>query len=189
MTTTVASVLEKFGILANDLDSVQFPQSERIVWLNEGQLALVKITPDAKTKTVDVDLVAGARQTNPADCIEIVELRQNEDGASILPCDRKSLDSFSPNWMKTPTASTVKHYMDDPQPDTFYVYPAQNSNPATVRMTYVATPAQVTAGGNIDVREIYSDRLVNYMLFRAYSKDSEEGNAQRAVAAYALFKE
>lgn len=189
MSVTVASVLNKFSILANDVDSVAFPQDERLSWLNEGQLALVKIKPDARTKTVSVQLVAGARQTNPSDCIEIVELRQNDSGAAILPCDRKALDAFSTNWMKTPLASTVKHYMDDPQPDTFYVYPAQNATPATVVMTYVAVPSQVGIGNNIDVRDVYSDRLVNYMIYRAYSKDSEEGNAQRAAAAYALFKE
>ena len=189
MTTSVASVLTKFGILSNDVDSVTWPTDERIVWLNEGQLALVKIKPDAKTKTASVQLVAGAKQTNPSDCIEIIELRQNNAGGAILPCDRKALDAFSPNWMKTPVASTVKHYMDDPQPETFYVYPAQNATPALVVMTYVATPSQVGAGNNIDVRDVYADRLVNYMIYRAYSKDSEEGAAQRAAAAYALFKE
>lgn len=189
MTVSVTSILTKFGILANDVDAVAFPQAERVEWLNEGQLALVKVKPDAKTKTATIQLSAGARQTNPSDCIEIVELRQNDGGSAILPCDRKSLDSFSPNWMRTPTSSTVKHYMDDPQPDTFYVYPAQNATPATVVMTYVAVPSQVGVSNNIDVRDIYADRLVNYMIYRAYSKDSEEGNAQRAAAAYALFKE
>ena len=189
MTVPVSSVLARFGILSNDVDSVTWPEAERLEWLNEGQLALVKIKPDAKTKTVTATLVVGAKQTNPADCIEIIELRQNDGGASILPCDRKALDSFSPNWMRTPVASTVKHYMDDPQPDTFYVYPAQNSTPATVVMTYIAVPSQVGASNNIDVRDIYSDRLVNYMLYRAYSKDSEPGAADRAAAAYALFKE
>jgi hypothetical protein len=189
MSVTVASVLSKFGILCNDVDSVAWTPSERLEWLNEGQLALVKIQPDAKTKTITTTLVPGAKQTNPSDCIEIIEIRQNDNGASVTPCNRQMLDNFAPNWMKTPTASSVKHYMDDPQPETYYVYPAQNTSPATVVMTYAAVPSQVGEANNIDVRDIYSDRLVNYMIFRAYSKDSESGAIERATAAYALFKE
>ena len=187
MTTTVNSVFTKFGILANDVDSVQWPAAERELWINEGQIALVKIKPDAKTKTGTVALLAGAKQTNPTDCLEIIELRQNANGAAILPCDRKALDAFQPGWMTSTASATVVHYMDDPQPDTFYVYPPQPVSPGSVVMTYVAMPTTVAAGGNIDVRDIYADKLVNYMLYRAYSKDAEGGDAARAAAALQLF--
>lgn len=187
MTTTVNSIFTKFGILANDVDSVQWTAAERELWINEGQIALLEKHPDAKIKTVTVALAQGAKQTNPADCISIIELRQNANGNAILPCDRKALDAFSPGWMTSTASATVKHYMDDPQPDTFYVYPPQPVSPGSVVMTYGAVPATVAAGGNIDVRDIYADRLVNYLIYRAYSKDSESGDAARAAAAYQLF--
>jgi hypothetical protein len=188
-TITVESVLLRASTTLQDDGYVRWPKAELLNYLNDGQRELVKIKPDAKTKTVTVALASGAKQTNPSDCIEIIELRQNDNGAVVLPCDRKALDAFSPNWMRTPTASTVKHYMDDPQPETFYVYPAQNATPATVVMTYVALPALVGETNNIDVRDIHAERLVNYIIYRAKSKDAETGDVAMATAAYALFKE
>lgn len=166
----------------------RWTQAMHLTNVNEGMLALVKIKPDANTKTATVALVAGAKQTMPADCIGIVELRQNQNGAAILPCDRVALDAFSPLWMTTPTAGAVKHYMADPHPGTFYVYPAQPASPSSVVMTYVAIPATVAYGDNIGVRDIYADALVNYLLYRAYAMEDEAGAAEKAVAYLQLFK-
>lgn len=188
MTTTVASVISRAATLLQDTAMTRWTQAMHVTNLNEGSIELVKIKPDAKTKTATLALVAGAKQSNPADCIEIIELRQNANGAAILPCDRKALDSFSPNWMTTPVSATVKHYMDDPQPDTFYVYPAQPTSPGSVVMTYVAMPATVAYGGNIEVRDIYAEKLVSYLLYKAYALEDEAGAAEKAAAYLQLFK-
>ena len=131
----VSTVLTNVTTLLNDVGMVHWTQAELLAYGSEGQVELVKLKPDAATKTTTLQLVAGAKQTNPTGCIEIIDMRQNNNGKAITPCDRAALDRFAPNWMTTPTASYVTHYMDDPQPDTFYVYPAQNATPATVVMT------------------------------------------------------
>ena len=100
-----------------------------------------------------------------------------------------TLDRFMPGWMKGPTASTVKHWMDDQQPDTFYVYPAQNSTPAKVVITHSFTPPALTANGTLGVRDIYQAAIENYILFRAFSKDAEPASAERAVAFAKAFYE
>jgi hypothetical protein len=42
--------------------------------------------------------------------------------------------------------------------------------------------------GNISLPDIYGNALGDYVLYRAYTKDSEyAGNAQRAVAHYTAF--
>ena len=42
--------------------------------------------------------------------------------------------------------------------------------------------------GNVSVPDIYGNALQDYILYRAYTKDSEyAGNAQRAVAHYTAF--
>lgn len=188
MTVPVNTVTSRAAKVLNDDGMVSWTQAELVDWLNEGQLATVKLHPDANTKTINHALVAGAKQTNPADCIEIVDMPRNVSGGVITPCDRAALDRFLPDWRTAPTASTVTHWMDDVQPDTFYVYPAQSVTPATVVLTYSAVPTTVAAGGNISIRDIYQDKLVNYILYRAYSKDAEVGNAERAVAYFNLFK-
>lgn len=187
MTVPVNTLVSRAGTVLNDTSNVRWTAAEIVDWFNEGGVQIVQKFPDACTKTVSLALVAGSKQSNPADCIEIIDMRQNSSGAAITPCDRAALDRFQPTWMTTPTASTVQHWMDDPQPDTFYVYPAQSGTPATVVMTYSAVPPTMSAGGNITLRDIYAEKLVNYALYRAFSKDAEfGGDAERAVAYFKL---
>ena len=182
MAVPCSLVLLNVKTLLNDAGMIHWTQNELLQWGSEGQVELVVLKPDAATKTVDLQLVSGARQTNPADCISILDMRQNNGGNAITPADRATLDRFMPGWMKGPTASTVKHWMPDPQPDTFYVYPAQNNTPAKVVITHSFTPPALVAGGNLGVRDIYQAAIENYILFRAFSKDAEPASAERAMA-------
>lgn len=189
MAILVSTVLTNVKTVLNDAGLVHWVQDELLAWGSEGQVELVKMKADAATKTVTKQLVAGAKQTNPTDAIEILDMRQNENGAAITPCDRTALDSFLPNWMTTPTASTVKHWMDDPNPEVFYVYPAQNATPAKVIITHSFTPPALIANGTLGVRDIYQAAIENYILFRAFSKDAEPASAERAVAFAKAFYE
>lgn len=189
MATLASLIIARASTIANDAAKVTWPQSEWLDWLNEGQLALVMLKSDAYTKTTTHQLAPGAKQTAPAGCINIVDVRQNNSGQAITACDRSSLDRFQPNWMNAPISNTVKHWMDDQQPDTFYVYPAQGTSPASVVITHSSEPPVVAYTDPITVREIYAPNLVNYLLYRAYSKDSEGGHEARAAAAYKLFSE
>jgi hypothetical protein len=86
---------------------------------------------------------------------------------------------------------------DARDPKTFYVYP-----PATIlaqlEVMYSAYPTDIVEPidgalytavvGNISLPDIYGNALLDYILYRAYTKDSEyAGNLQRAQAHYAAF--
>lgn len=183
MTTPVSTILNNAKVLLNDAGLVHWTEAELLAWGSEAEIELVKVHPDALTKTVSSTLVAGARQTVPTGCIQIVDIRQNANGAAVTLCDRKSLDLFQPNWMTAPSASTVKHWMPDENPANYLVYPAQSGTPATLSITHSYLPsAALTALGNLTVRDIYAPNILNYVMFRAFSKDSEPASAERAVA-------
>ena len=103
MTVPVNTVTSRAAKVLNDDGMVAWTQAELVDWLKEGQLATVELHPDANTKTVNHALVAGAKQTNPADCIQIVDMPRNVSGGVITPCDRGALDRFLPDWRTTPT--------------------------------------------------------------------------------------
>jgi hypothetical protein len=187
MTVAVNTLITEFTLIANDAGLVNWTTSELLIWLNEGQVELLVPCPDAKIKTTSFPLVAGAKQGNPTDCVTVLELRQNVSGDAITPCAREALDLFYPGWMNETQSAVIKHYMDDQHPDVFYVYPPAIDG-TQVAITYQAMPNTVTSGGNIDVRDIYAARLLNYMVYRAYSKDASAGTAERAAAYYQLFK-
>jgi hypothetical protein len=67
-----------------------------------------------------------------------------------------------------------------------------------VELVYSSYPTDITepadgalytaVTGNISVPDIYANTLVDYVLYRAYTKDAEfAGNAQRATAHYGAF--
>lgn len=182
MTVAVATVLLNVTTLLNDAGYTHWDEAELLRWGTEGQIELVKIKDDAAVKTVTHQLVAGAKQSAPDGAVEILDVRQNENGATVAAADRESLDRFMPGWMTKPTASYVKNWMPDPHPDVFYVYPAQNATPAKLLITHSFVPDALTANGNLGVRDIYQVQVENYILFRAFSKDAEAANAERAMA-------
>ena len=188
-TVLVSTILERCKTALNDAGAVRWTEAELLSWASEGQVELVsKVAPDAAIKTSTVALVAGAKQSTPSDCIEIVEIRQNASGPAVTVCDRNLLDRFSPSWMTTPTASgAVENWMPDPQPDTFYVSPAQSETPGSVVMTYSYLPAALTLGGTLGVRDIYQAKIEDYILFRAFSKEDEAGSQERAIAYRSSF--
>ena len=105
------------------------------------------------------------------------------------------LNTQEPDW-NDPTVSgdaqhgtVVKHYIfDEDDPKNFYVYPGVAGN-AFVEIVYSKTPTDLSsASSNLDIDDIYGNAVIDYVLFRAYQKDSEyAGNAQRAQTHYQLF--
>ena len=51
-----------------------------------------------------------------------------------------------------------------------------------IKLVQGDTRPALVAGGNLGVRDIYQAAIENYILFRAFSKDSEPASAERAVA-------
>ena len=189
MSVLVSTVLNRASTVLNDLGKVRWTQAELLDWLNEGQQSLVKVPgkSDAKVTTAEMTLAPGSRQNIPADGVALVTVQENVGGAAVTPCDRTMLDAFSPMWKTRPVASSVQHYMPGEKPEVFYVYPAQSATPGRVVLTYAAKPKTVTATDALDVRDLYADSLVNYVLYRALSKDAEVGHAERAAAYYQAF--
>ena len=190
MTTQVSSILDSAALLLNDNNAVRWTRAELLAWLNDGQIALVKIKDAANTVSFPLQLVAGATQTLPANCYKLLDVVDNASGAVVTPCDKASLDAFLPKWRSSPTSNAAIHYMPSINPSEFFIYPAQNATPATVTLTYVAYPARVVESDLLKVRDEYAANILNYVLYRAYSKDAEVAqNAALAASYFALFKE
>jgi hypothetical protein len=149
-----------------------------------------------------VALVAGAKQAVPTNGSKLIDVIRNTAGTkrSVRMTVRNILDTQSPNWYNLTGVTEILHYMYDARdPKVFYVYPPAASTGASVELVYSAYPADITepadgavysaVTGNISLPDIYGNVLADYILYRAYTKDSEyAGNAQRAQAHYAAFQ-
>jgi hypothetical protein len=198
VTTTVASLLSKATTLLQDSGNIRWSAVELLGWLNDGQRELVQLRPTAYIKNVAVQLAAGSKQAIPADGIVLIDISRNmgttgtDAGDMVRQTNRDLMDAHSPDWHTGSTSATVKQFMYDLArgPRVFYVYPPQpTSGMGYVEMLYAAIPADCTSNGNLVLDDVYANALLNYILYRAYAKDSEFGaNMQLAAGYYAMFE-
>lgn len=197
-TITAGAIIDKAEIVIQDTTNIRWPTSELLGWLNDGQREVVLHKPSASVSNTAVVLTAGStKQTIPAAGIQLIDVVRNmgaagsTPGAAIRIVSREVLDAQVPTWHSDANAGgDIKHYMFDPRdPRTFYVYPKAPATAWYVELVYSSSPTDcATTLSTIALDDIYSNALINYVLFRAYSKDATYAqNGQMAAAAYQLF--
>lgn len=199
MPITAQSIIRRCAEALQDKQFTHWTVAELVRHLNDGQREIATIRPDATSTVTSVALVAGARQTAPG--MKLLDVERNTGGTKrpIRLVDRAILDAQLPSWQGMTGVTEIQHYMvDQRDPTAFYVYPPAASSGASVEVLYSAAPTDVPeladsavindVVGNTVLRDIFANALMNNILFRAYSKDSENpANAMRAQAHYALF--
>lgn len=196
-TITVASTLEKVQIILQDQTGIRWPsETELLGWLNDGQREVLILKPNAYVVNGVRQLDAGTKQNLPANGIQLVDVVRNMGSAGITPgrsiriASREILDAQAPDWHASTPSATVRHYIYSPlDPKHYYVYPPQPaSGRGYVEEIYAAVPPNATANGTISLDDIYNNVLIDYVLYRAYSKDAEyAANAARASAHQAAY--
>lgn len=195
MTILASDAIYRASVILNDIKPqfVTWTQPEMLAWLNDGAKAIVVIRPPAHTVTNVLTLVAGTKQTLPADGIQLQDITRNIIGANVAGrvvrvADRQLLDDIDPSWHSGKKKSAVLHYtFDERSPRDFYVYPPVNPG-VKVEAVYSSNPVEATQlTDKIDLPAEYMEALVSYICFRAHSKDSEYSQQQIANLHYQAF--
>lgn len=176
------------SVLLLDPDNTRWSKDELLGWLNDGQREAVLRKPSVYVKNTTVPLVAGARQELPVDAIEMVDIVRNVDGDAITPVMRASLDAQMRGWYRmTPTKDVLHYCYAKPDVKHFYVYPP-NTGTGAVEAIYSASPPPAVLGGPSSLDDVYQAALLDYVMYRAYSKDSEyTGDAALVNLHYSAF--
>jgi hypothetical protein len=204
-TVKVREIIGRVELILQD-SNVRWPRLELQSWINEAYLASVLLRPDANAKTGTFTCAAGSRQVLTAQFssgLQILDITRNLAASStkkvVRLVQRSVLDDQKPTWHTETSTVNVQHYMYDPrQPKEFFVYPPATTS-AQLEIVYVDIPgahalsesALDPAGSDTTVMlldDIYMTPVIDWVLYRAYSKDAEIGaNEQRAAAAYQTF--
>lgn len=204
-TVTAQSILDRAWIIVQDTagaSGVRWPEDEMLDWVNDAQREIVLLHPQACVLTANPVIQTGTRQSlaglSLTTGIRVIDVIRNmtsalAPGRAIRLITREVLDAQRPNW-HAETGSEIIHWMFDPR-DTksFYVYPALNaaaiSAAAKAELVYSSSPVSLAAvGDTIAVDDVYANSMLNYVLFRAYSKDAEYAqNVALSQAYYQLF--
>ena len=197
MATTAATITTKAAYILNDDGNTRWTLAEMYGWLTDGQREAVAIKPSIYTKVVARTLVAGPRQSlaDLSDYFVLLAIKRNlaADGVTggrvIGLTSELLLDSVNPDWQTSTQSTTITNYTFDPATRLIYqVYPPAIAG-SKVEATYSAVPPTITASTDtIVLPDEAATALVDYLCYRALSKDAEFGdNSAKAAAHYKLF--
>jgi len=192
-TITAASVIDKAQTVLQDATGVRWPDAELLGWLNDGQRDVVLFKPNAYVRNESVLLAQGTKQSLPSGGVQLVNVVRNmgttgnTPGRAVRIVKQEMLDARVPNWHATTNDAEVQHFVYSPlDPKTFYVYPP-NTGTGYVEIAFGAEPPDTSLGGNISLDNIMQTALIDYMLYRAFSKDTEFADSARSTAHYNAF--
>jgi hypothetical protein len=200
MTIPVQDIIDRATDILLDKDRLdsdaRWTDGELIRWINDSRMAILTRRPQACSKVATVTLLAGTYQTLPDDGVQLFDVIRNmgasgtTPGRSIRRTDRQNIDDYDANWHAgTPSSEVSQFTQDDRTPKDYFVYP-----PAVVgtkiQIAYAAIPPAITAKtDNLEIGLESLEAVVNYVCYRAKSKDTEYANASEAAAFYAAFND
>lgn len=190
--TTAQSIITQVQDILNDVN-VRYPTAELLRWIDLGQKTIVMLRPDANALGQNLTLIAGTRQTLPAGGLSLIDIARNMGAGGATPgrpirlVQREMLD-LNPTWHSETAAGYITNYAYDERiPGEYWVYPPATAGIqvfGTVAMT-PSTVDEVTDALSIGV--LFQGALLDFVLFRGFSKDASVGNQQRAVSHFQAF--
>ncbi len=199
----VVELIDRAQTILQDTTSVRWPVLELQKWLNDAYREITLLRPDANSQTGTYTCVSGTRQvltTGFSNALRLLDVTRNVAASSnkyaVRLVDRNTLDDQRRGWHNETASVNIQHYMFDPKlPKEFMVYPPATTA-AQLEVVYSSVPAaHALSEANlapdsgdttvINIDDSYANAILDYILYRAYSKDAEyAANAQRAVAHY-----
>lgn len=199
--TTAGEVLRRAKLILQEVtqNGTRWTNEELLGWLNESYQAIVALKPDASSVNKEVACVLGTKQVIPADGHRLLDVVRNtaagSNGYSVMKTSRNALDATRRGWHGEAPSVTIEQFVfDDHDPRHFYVYPPATAT-AKLEIIYSSVPQpHANAQAAVDSTEVirlgdsFAPAIVDYILFRAYSKDAEHAaNLNRAQMHNAAF--
>ena len=195
--TMVNTILDKAQTILQDPDGTRWSKAELVGWVNSAYTEIVNARPDATAASQTFKCEAGITQVLTAQfpqALRLLEVDRNvasaSTGAMVRLIERGVLTSQVRDWPTATPSDTVEFYMFDPKlPREFMVYPPATAD-AELEVVFSSVPenhdpANIPADETIKVPDSYANVILDYVLYRAYSKDAEyAANAQRAAAHF-----
>lgn len=195
MTITVSSIISRAGTILQDAGLTRWTENELLGWINEAQRVIVTLRPTTNVINTAFKLASGTKQTLPDNYHSLLDVMRNLGAAGTTPgrairlTTRESLDSADPDWHASTPNPIVSNYVYNPADSrVFYVYPPQPVTTYYVELICSAFPDNCVVGGNLSLDDGYDVAVLDYVLYRAFSKDAEvAASASRAATHLSMF--
>lgn len=205
-----SKIIKDAAVILIDDEFIRWPVRELAGWLDHGVLSIITVKPSASSETISLSLVRGTKQTLPNDqrIRQLLDLMRNLGGTNgaagraIRSVARSELDGNEPNWHDpryVPFRKEVRQFVfDEALPREFYVVPG-NDGTGVVEAAVATRPERVVDRVTENITDIasydveigigdeYEPALLDYVLYRAFSKEDPAAAPQRAVTHYQAF--
>lgn len=188
----VADILRRVGSIMNDEDHVRWTELELIDWINDAAGEIVLRRPAARAVIEIIALASGTRQNTPDGTSQLLNVVRNwkaggTPGSAISITDMQAMNAADPDWHAARAGTTRQYMIDERSPTTFYVYPPA-TNGAQVEVLVAKPPPKVVANTDtLDMRPEFIGALLNWIMYRCHTKDSEYANGAVAAQHYQAF--
>ena len=181
----LASVItDAAAVTLVDTDNVTWSETELLGYLNEALRATALVKPDLFTVQADVTLEAGVLQNLPDGGIALIAIPRNTSGRVVTEVDQQLLDEVQRFWPGATPEATVEHFTVNPTtPRQFNVYPPNDGTVEDVMLNGAVPTQHTDADHDLPVTDVYQSPLTQYVLSRAYAKNTKRQDLVKAAAA------
>lgn len=189
--TTPADLISSVRYIVNDTQvEYRMSDTELLGYFNDGLKEISALQPAVYTTIGDLPCVVGSCEqavTFP-NAQAIIEVLCIHGGGAVTPFDMDTMNAFNPGWRADTAGPAVQWSKHEGQPLTFFIYPKAPATTQTLDIRYVRNPSVHALTTTISEVPAYMlPALIDYMVYRADSKDDEHSNSGRAVASYQAF--
>ncbi|EGR6730047.1 hypothetical protein I7877_001119 [Salmonella enterica] len=188
---TVAEIIGRVNTQLQDTLMVRWPLAELCDYFNDAVRAVILARPDAGASAETLECVPGSRQTLPAGALRLIDVIRLTEGNALLPVPRDVLDHDYPAWHNM-TGIPERYVYSEATPRIFYLFPAPAER-VSIDAVVCRIPGTITINSPEDKTEIrmdeaYVNPLVDWSLYRAFSKDMAGGaDPAQAMQHYQAF--
>lgn len=189
---SVAGLLRRFQNLMMDAKAVRWSTEEAIDWINDAASEIILRRPASRAMTEVIQLEPGTYQSCTPDTAQLLDVIRNltaegKPGRPIRIADRQQIDDAEPDWHRKRSGPTRHYMIDERSPTTFHVYPPAAEG-ALIEILVSKVPPKVKAATDmLDLRPEFINAIINWMLYRAHTKDSEYSQGNVAALHYQAF--
>lgn len=185
-------IVDRVRLVLDDSSGTGWSDDELTAWINDACLFVAVLRPDSCAVNANMTLAAGTKQSiaalSPAG-LRLLDVVYNvTTGRAMRLVDRRRLDSALPTWHGAAQAAPTDYTFDNRDPTTFYVYPPSPGSGQSLNIVYSRVPAKITTGewASVDLTpsDVFLDAVVNFVLSRAKSKETEHAADIAAAGAY-----
>lgn len=189
MTMSIASLIAALRQTLQDTieDQYRWSDEELLSYINEAQVEISKLRPDAYVVSGPIVSKAGIFQGLPADGICLLDVVANTNGRVIARVDERELSLQHPGWRAEPQKTAATAFMfDKATPNNFKVYPPA-SGVGQYDAVYSAVPPSAAINGVVSLPDEYVSSIKHYVCFMAYNTDSMGPDTNKAAMFNGLF--